>query len=118
MKKSRFESFKHNAAKQVLKEWFEPEYTVDPEKKFYIDGVLSFIPDITLLDNKFIVAIYEIVHKHGLTGRKLGKIQSWCYRNFTDIPVYEINADYILNQVERPVVIEVDLFETETQKLS
>jgi hydroxyacyl-ACP dehydratase HTD2-like protein with hotdog domain len=111
--KSPSESYKHESAKQVLKKWFEPEYTVEIEKEFFIDGKLSFIPDITLMQETTIRAIYEIVHKHGLNGKKLGLIQYWCFLNY-DFPVYEINADYILNQVNKPDVIEADKFETKT----
>ena len=102
--KHRIESYKHNLAKEVLKLWFEKNYTCETEKKFYIDGRIAFIPDLVLMDNGIIVAVYEVVHKHGLNGMKLGLIQFWCYLHY-DFPVYEISADYIMNQIECPAIV-------------
>jgi len=52
--------------------------------------------------NGIIDSIYEVVYKNPLNGRKLGLIQYWCYRNNTELVVYEISADYILKQTEKP----------------
>ena len=114
------ESYKHAFAKEVLKAWFEKDYTCLMEHEFKIDGRVIFKPDLTLMINNRVVAIYEIVHRHGLNGKKLGRIQSWCYRNY-DFPVYEINADYILNQVSTPPIVgyellDADKYETDTSR--
>ena len=100
------EAYKHKYAKDVLKEWLSPEYTVELERPFYIDDRISFVPDVTCSVNGAIVSFYEVVNKHALDGKKLGRIQSWCYRNYTPVDVYEVDSNYIMAQVEMPVVIE------------
>jgi hypothetical protein len=106
-------SYKHEAAIAVLKTWFEPEFTCVIEKEFYIDSVLFIVPDLTLIQDGTIRAVYEVVHKHGLTGQKLGRFQYWCFFNY-DFPVYEISADYVLNHTKKPEIIETDKFYTDT----
>ncbi len=108
-------SYKHELAIDVLKSWFEPEYIVEIEKPFFINGVMTFVPDLTLLQETTVRAIYEVTHTHGLKGKKLGKIQSWCYRNY-DVPVYEVSADWILERTEKPDRILSDKFETVTHE--
>jgi hypothetical protein len=64
-KKSHFkklESYKHSKAIDVLKTWFEPEYTCIPDKEFYIGGILTFVPDLTLIQETTIRAIYEVTN--------------------------------------------------------
>jgi hypothetical protein len=107
-------SYKHESAIQVLKTWFDPEFKVELERKFYVDSVLAFVPDITLTQDGTIRAVYEVVHTHGLTGKKYALMQYWCFFNY-DFPVYEINADYVLNQTEKPNLIESDKFYTITK---
>jgi hypothetical protein len=101
------ESYKHCCAKEVLMTWF-PNYVCEAEKKFYINGKIVFVPDVTLLDNNIVVAIYEIEHRHGMTGKKLGMIQSWQYRNYP-FAIIEIGAERILNQVEKPLTIQYEI---------
>jgi len=91
-------SYKHRAAKQILSEWLD--YDTELERKFYIDDKIVFVPDITCTENNIVVAFYEVCHKHTINGRKLGMIQSWCYRNRVDVPVYEVDADWVLSQIE------------------
>jgi hypothetical protein len=107
------ESYKHKNAIQVLKSWFEPEYICIPEQKFFVGSDLLFVPDLTLTQEGTTRAIYEVVHKHGLTGKKLGLIQYWCSLNY-DFPVYEVNADWILDQTGKPDIIQADKFYTDT----
>jgi hypothetical protein len=106
-------SYKHESAIRVLKSWFEPEYTCHLNYKFFYGNALLFIPDLTLTHEGTVRAIYEIVHTHGLTGRKLGYIQLWCSANY-DFAVHEISADYILNKTSKPEYIETDMFYTDT----
>ena len=99
--KSRFkhkESYKHKMAKTVLAEWTDGIM----EEPFCVDGQYLFVPDVMVRENGVIKTIYEVVNTHSFTGKKLGIIQEWCYRNATELSVFEISADYILTQTEKP----------------
>lgn len=65
-----------------------------------------FIPDIACYKNGILTSIYEVIYSHALTGHKLGLIQYWCYLNSKAISVFEISADYILSQIEKPEILE------------
>ena len=99
------EAYKHRFAKEVLREWLSSEYTVELERPFYIDGRISFVPDVTCSVDGAVISFYEIVNKHPINGKKLGRIQSWCYRNSTPIDVYEVDSNYIMAQIEKPRII-------------
>lgn len=107
------ESFKHLMAKLVLSQWVNGII----EEPFYINGEYLFIPDVTVKEDGILTSIYEVVASHAFTGKKLGLIQEWCYRNSTDLTIFEISADYILAQTEKPDPIIpmdcyiIDLFE-------
>ena len=109
----KLESYKHSKAIDVLKSWFEPEFICTLDHKFFAGEVLLFVPDLTLFEDGTVRAIYEVVHKHGLTGKKLGMIQFWSSLNY-DFPVYEVNADWILDQTGKPDIIQADKFYTDT----
>ena len=98
-KKHRFkkcETGYHNFAVMQLAEWVEGEI----EKPFYIDDKIAFVPDVTQG-----YKLYEVVYKHEINGRKLNTIMDYCYRNATELTVFEVSADYILAQIERPEYI-------------
>jgi hypothetical protein len=118
MKKPRFkkkESGYHKSAVEILASWVNGVI----EQPFSFDGEILFIPDVTCYKNGILECIYEIVQSHPLTGKKYGKIQEWCFRNYTDLTVFEISADFILRQTEKPERLEtiecytVSLFEYE-----
>ena len=92
----------HKHAVIELASWLNGEI----EKPFYVDDKIVFVTDVTCYKNGIIDSIYEVVYSHPLNGKKLGMIQEWCYRNATEISVFEISADYILKQTERPERIE------------
>ena len=96
------ESNKHKYAKEILAEWLGSESTTKTEVPFYIDGVISFVPDVVCYSKGVPFAFWEVVHKHGMTGQKLGRIQSWSYRNNNQVGVYEIDAEWIMTRVEKP----------------
>lgn len=98
MKKSK-ESYKHLYAKKVLASWVAGEV----EKAVNIDGYIAFVPDVTCAG-----VFYEVVHTHPVTGKKLGMIQYWCYRNGISVSLYEVSAEYILRQTEKPDKIHYD----------
>jgi hypothetical protein len=98
MKFKKKESFKHECAKDVLAKWVDGV----TEEIFYIEESYLFIPDVTVRINNKLIAVYEVVNAHAFTGKKLGLMQEWCYRNATDLSVFEISADYILAQTEIP----------------
>ena len=60
------------------------------------------------MKNKVPIIIYEVVHKHGLTGKKLGRIQFWCYCNAIDMNVCEVSANWILSQIKKPREIKTE----------
>lgn len=96
------ESYKHKFAKDVLAGWLNSEFEVVQEKKFYIGGSLVFVADLACYVNGNIICLYEILHKHQVSGKKIGRIQSWAYRNFKDLVVYEIRAEWIMCQINKP----------------
>jgi len=96
------ESGYHLHAKNDLAKWVGGEV----EKEFFVEGSIAFVPDVTVTENNVITALYEVVHSHPIDGKKLGMIQMWCYRNFTELSIFEVSADYILKQTTKPDVIE------------
>lgn len=65
-------------------------------------------PDITCSDNGLLTCLYEVIHKHPIDGHKLGLIEYWCYRNATEVTVFEVSADFILRQTEKPESIKFE----------
>lgn len=92
----------HKYAVAVLSFWLDGIR----EQCFKIDGCIVFVPDVTVYRNGIITSIYEVVYSHSFTGRRLGLIEYWCYRNATELTVFEVSADYVLNQLEKPERIE------------
>ena len=93
----------HSQAVKVLSRWVKGKR----EKPFYVEGSIVFVPDVTCYVNGILTCIYEVVYSHPLIGRKLAMIEYWCYRNATDLIVYEISADYILKQTAKPDLIQL-----------
>ena len=93
----------HRFACMELAKWIGGVVNDEP---FKVDGVFMFTPDVVTYDNNIITGLYEVVKTHPVNGKKLGRIQYWCYRNFTELSVYEISADYILAQIEKPEFIQ------------
>jgi hypothetical protein len=77
------------------------------EVPFYIDGSIVFVPDVACYENGVLKSIYEIVYTHPITGKKLGIIQNWCYRNSTELSLFEVSADWVLKQTKKPDRIEM-----------
>jgi hypothetical protein len=69
-------------------------------------GEILFVPDIVVFEKGTPYMIFEIVHKNPVSDKKLEKIIrffggfGWCLPN-----LYEVNADYLLNQISIPEVI-------------
>lgn len=107
----------HKEAVKVLARWVKGKREVP----FYVAGYIVFVPDVTCYKDGVLSCIYEVVYTHPLIGRKLAMIEYWCYRNATDITVYEISADYILKQLKKPDVLQcmetytINPYEIETQ---
>ena len=95
------ESYKHRAAKRVLSSWIVPDYTVKVEQYFGF-GTFVFRPDITTFNNGQIDAFYEVVNKNPIDGKKLGKMQYYCYINGLDVLCHEVSAEWILSQTDKP----------------
>jgi hypothetical protein len=105
MTKPRFkknESGYHKSAVHILAEWVGGTI----EEPFYIDSVIAFVPDVTCRENGVITCLYEVVHKHFIDGRKLDMMQMWSYFNYQSLTVYEVSADFILKQTEKPNFID------------
>lgn len=96
------ESGYHESAKNILATWVNGMV----EQPFYIDSEIAFVPDITCKKNGIIKELYEVVHSHPLNGYKLGLIQMWSFLNATELSVFEVSADWILKQTEKPDRIE------------
>ena len=92
----------HTQAVKVLARWVKGKREVP----FMVNGFPLFVPDIVCYENGVLKYIYEVVYSHPLTGRKLGLIEYWCYRNSTSVIVYEVSADYILKQICKPEFIQ------------
>lgn len=88
----------HKFAVQSLASWVQGVI----EQPFYIDGAIAFVPDVVCYENGILSKIYEIVYSHPLNGKKLGLIMDWCYRNASDLSIFEVSADFILSQTEKP----------------
>jgi hypothetical protein len=93
----------HRSAVEILSRWVNGVM----EQPFLLDGAIVFIPDVTCYRDGILNCIYEVVYKHPLTGKKYGLIQYWCYRNLSELTVFEVSADYILSQTAKPERIEV-----------
>ena len=101
MKKHHFEkkeSFRHKCAVEILASWVGGV----TEQKFYLDGKIEFVPDVAVYENGVLTSIYEVVNSNPLSSHKYGIIQYWCYLNCKDLTVYEVSAEYILDQLEKP----------------
>lgn len=99
------ESYKHKAAKKVLSKWLEQNYTVKMEQ-FFGDTTFIFSPDVVTFTDGQIDAFWEVEHKNGLSDKKLGKMQYYCYLNgLENMYCYEVSADWILEQCEPPDMI-------------
>jgi hypothetical protein len=100
--RSILESYKHRAAKVVLKSWLEAGgFEVRTEVELNIDG-WKFYPDLVTYIDGHIQAFYEIVHRHPVDGRKLSRMQHYCWDNHLEILCHEVDAEWVLLQVEKP----------------
>ncbi len=95
------ESYKHRAAKKVLAYWLNMDHEAKLEQFFGFDTFI-FSPDVAVFDDGHLRAFYEVCHKHPLDGHKLGKMQHFCYVKGIDVLCYEVEADWILNQTDKP----------------
>lgn len=105
MKKHHFkvkETGYHHEAVKVLARWVKGKR----EQIFSIDGYPAFVPDVTCYEEGFIKSMYEVAYTHPVDGKKLGLIQYWSYRNNTPLTIYEVTAEFILGQLNKPDVIE------------
>ena len=94
------ESYKHSAAITVLTDWLESDFEVKVEPFMGFD--LVFRPDIAVYTDGGLRAIYEVVHKHSVDGKKLGKMQYYGYINNVEFLCHEVSVDWILEQTEKP----------------
>lgn len=95
------ESYKHEAAKKVLALWLSDEYTVRHEQ-YFGNGSMIFKPDLTTYIDNYVHAFWEVNHTCEVDGKKLLKMQTYCYNTGQDIICYEVDAEWILNQTEKP----------------
>jgi len=101
------ESGKHRHAVEDLAEWVNGKIEVP----FYIDSEIAFVPDIVCTDNGIITAMYEVVNTHPVSGHKLAMIQMWSYFNHTEFSLFEVSAEWILKQTEKPErIIQIDSY--------
>jgi hypothetical protein len=96
------ESYKHLYAKEVLTKWLQPYYIVEQEYKFYDNGLILFTVDIACFRYSKIREIYEICHKNSMSAKKLAMIHYWQYTNGQRFCIYEVEAETILQQIQKP----------------
>jgi len=99
------ESYKHKFAKAILMDWLKDKFKVVPELELGKDK-WKFIPDITTLTDGHIQSFYEITHLHPVDSKKLAKMQYYCYVNKVDLLLHEVDAEWIMDQTEKPEYIE------------
>lgn len=100
------ESYKHLFAKNILANWLEGDYLkVKTEVQFCEKGNILFIADVVCYTENGITDVYEVVHKNGLDGKKLGTMQYYQYLNGYNFNVYEVQAETILLQIQKPKYI-------------
>ncbi len=98
----KIESYKHRAAKLVLRLWLEENgLDVKSEVELDVEG-WKFYPDLVAYKDGHIQAVYEVVHTHPVDWRKLSRMQHYCWHNKLDLLLHEVDAEWILRQIEKP----------------
>ena len=95
------ESYKHRAAINVLSGWLKDTFDIRHEEEFSIDG-WKFYPDVVCYKEGHIQAFYEVVHTHPVDSKKLSRMQHYCWRNNIEVLLHEVDAEWILRQVQKP----------------
>ena len=96
------ESYKYRSAKEVLRLWLEEDgVEAREEVRFEVDGWI-FYPDLVIYKDGHIQAFYEVVHTHPVDWRKLSNMQMYCWCNKLELLLHEVDAEWILRQIEKP----------------
>lgn len=96
------ESYKHKSAKDVLRLWLEENgLEVRTEVELEVEG-WRFFPDLVAYKDGHIQAFYEVVHTHPVDWKKLSRMQHYCWHNKLEIMLYEVDAEWILRQIQKP----------------
>lgn len=110
------ESFFHKYAKQLLSEWWEEKHyfgikpeRIDIEKTMCMDGVVQFIPDLTIYDINGIKMFVEIFYTSKVSISKLQKMILYGYKHNFDPVIIEISSASIMRQVRIPNRLHYDL---------
>ena len=108
------ESYKHKYAKQILRSWLLNDFLrIELEHSFCLDGKFYFTPDLVCFSKDGICAIYEVVHRHELDAKKLSRMQFYFFISDTNIKIFEIQAEWIMRQIEKPKELQCIEFTTE-----
>lgn len=108
---NKIESYKHNLAIKVLIDWINKNpqllgynyaLTTIPEESFYLNGLIYFIPDITVYDNDQIIYMIEVKHTNGIDAKKIHKLQYFKYIKYQYFKILEIDAEWIMRQIGLP----------------
>jgi hypothetical protein len=100
------ESFKHRLAKKLLLTWLNDRFLrIVEEESFSTKGFLRFIVDLACYNETGLCEIYEIVHTSEVNLIKQWVMYNYFNQNKIDIKVYRVSADWILNQVKKPLFI-------------
>ena len=98
----------HSSAVKILATWVGGEI----EQPFYIDSEIAFVPDITCKEDGRVKELYEVYHTHPIGGKKLAMMQAWGYFNGTGFSIFEVDANFILRQTEKPEkIIAMEIYE-------
>lgn len=96
----------HRSAKEILAAWVNG---IQEYKLMHKDSIV-IVPDVVCIENGVIIFAYEVTHSNKLTGKKLAMYDYWCYMNRCSLTLFEVSADYILAQTEKPSYISADCY--------
>lgn len=95
------ESYKHLYGKAVLAQWLSKRFETHIEVRFENNN-WPFIVDVVTFIEGHIQGFYEVVHKHPIDYLKLARMQDYSMRNNLDILCHEVDAEWILIQIDEP----------------
>lgn len=97
------ESYKHKYAKHLLANWLKEKYLrIDIESSFSMCGFTWFIPDLACYNENGIIDVFEVVHTHNVSLLKQWKMYVYFKTHKWKVNVYQIQAEWILRQVDVP----------------
>jgi len=95
------ETYLHNHSKELLAEWLRYYFLrVDIESKFFMEGQIMFVPDISCYDEDGVSTFFEVVYKNDVSQKKYDKIKYYCETHLINPTMYTISVNSIIKQVQ------------------